>query len=280
MGNRSCLAQAVAAEPQWLVFGWRAGGRPIDRFCELGGKSVRLIGIAFFEPAFLLGNGLHARFTAALASMENRDRSCAGAAGRGYVRTHRHHVHRAGAIADAAHRHPVRRRPWSIRWCRPSAALTNLGSNFLERLGNQRATASTACSGPTRAAAAPPRARKRRATGPGSKATGIGEERRVGVFVGDNRKTWGGVAGIGARVAPGINIGFSVDQSRTAIDVPLALQSATIDLTQLGFNASVDSGPWTWASAVVHGFGNINSRRDTGASALRPPATTRGSTAC
>src|SRR5205085_6226018 len=69
-------------------------------------------------------------------------------------------------------------------------------------------------------------------------------------FAGDRRKTWGGVAGIGARVAPGINIGFSVDQSRTNIDVPLALQSASLDLTQLGFNASVDSGPWTWAMAV------------------------------
>src|SRR5205085_11908169 len=82
-------------------------------------------------------------------------------------------------------------------------------------------------------------------------------------FVGDRRKTWGGVAGIGARVAPGINIGFSVDQSRTNIDVPLALQSATLDLTQLGFNASVDKGPWTWAVALVHGFGQVNSNRDT-----------------
>ena len=67
-----------------------------------------------------------------------------------------------------------------------------------------------------------------------------------------------------ARVAPGVNVGFSVDQSRTAIDVPLALQSATLDLTQLGFNASVDKGPWTWAMALVHGFGKINSSRDTG----------------
>lgn len=32
-------------------------------------------------------------------------------------------------------------------------------------------------------------------------------------------------------------------KSRTDIDVPLALQSATIDLSQLGFNASVDKGP-------------------------------------
>jgi uncharacterized protein with beta-barrel porin domain len=55
-----------------------------------------------------------------------------------------------------------------------------------------------------------------------------------------------------------------VDQSRTAIDVPLALQSATLDLTQIGLNASVDHGPWTWAIALVHAFGQINTSRDTG----------------
>ncbi len=44
----------------------------------------------------------------------------------------------------------------------------------------------------------------------------------------------------------------------------MALQSATLDLTQFGFNASVDKGPWTWAIALVHGFGDIDSRRDTG----------------
>ena len=85
-----------------------------------------------------------------------------------------------------------------------------------------------------------------------------------GDFVGDRRQTWGGVAGFGARIATGVNVGFSVDQSRTKIDVPVALQSATLDLTQLGFNASVDKGPWTWAVALVHGFGKINSSRDTG----------------
>ena len=83
-------------------------------------------------------------------------------------------------------------------------------------------------------------------------------------FVGDHRQTWGGVAGLGAMVAPGVNLGVSVDQSRTAIDVPLAPQSATLDLTQFGFNASLDNGPWTWAVALVHGFGKINSSRDTG----------------
>jgi uncharacterized protein with beta-barrel porin domain len=46
--------------------------------------------------------------------------------------------------------------------------------------------------------------------------------------------------------------------------VPLALQVAKLDLTQLGFNASVDRGPWTGAVALVHGFGDIHSIRNTG----------------
>ena len=145
-----------------------------------------------------------------------------------------------------------------------NAALANLGSNFLERLGNQwggfnRLQRTNPGGGGASEATEAPRYR--------TWFEGYGNYTKngpVGDFVGDTRKTWGGVAGIGARVAPGINLGLSVDQSRSAIDIPLALQSATIDLTQIGFTASVDSGPWTWASAVVHGFGNINSRRDTG----------------
>ena len=145
------------------------------------------------------------------------------------------------------------------------AAVTNLGSSFLERLGNQssngfnRMQRSNPGGGGASESAEAPRYR--------TWFEGYGISATNGPlvnFVGDKRKTLGGVAGIGARVAPGINIGFSVDQSRSDIDIPLALQSATIDLTQLGFTASVDSGPWTWASAAVHGFGNINSRRDTG----------------
>ena len=145
------------------------------------------------------------------------------------------------------------------------AAVTNLGSNFLERLGDQ------ATNGFGRAS------RNNPGGGGGSEATdeprfrtwgeAYGISARAGAqgdFVGDHRQTWGGVAGLGALVAPGVNVGFSVDQSRTAIDVPLALQSATLDLTQFGFNASVDKGPWTWAIALVHGFGNVNSSRDTG----------------
>jgi uncharacterized protein with beta-barrel porin domain len=145
------------------------------------------------------------------------------------------------------------------------ATVANLGSNFLERLGNQSTNGFNRMS------------RNNPGGGGASEATegpryrtwfeGYGISATNGPildFVGDNRQTWGGVAGIGARVGPGINVGFSVDQSHTAIDVPLALQTAAINLTQLGFNASLDKGPWTWAVALVHGFGNIHSSRDTG----------------
>jgi uncharacterized protein with beta-barrel porin domain len=145
------------------------------------------------------------------------------------------------------------------------ATVTNLGSNFLERLGNQAtngfgtALRNNPGGGGASATTDEPRFRT------WGEAYGISTtDGTQGAFVGDRRQTWGGVAGFGARVTPGVNVGFSVDQSRTAIDVPLAFQSATIDLTQLGFNASVDKGPWTWAIALVHGFGKINSSRDTG----------------
>jgi uncharacterized protein with beta-barrel porin domain len=145
------------------------------------------------------------------------------------------------------------------------AAVTNLGSNFLERLGNQatngfgRASRNNPGGGGASEATDGPRFRT------WGEAYGISARTSAqGDFVGDHRQTWGGVAGVGALVAPGVNVGLSVDQSHTAIDVPLALQSATLDLTQLGVNASVDKGPWTWAIALVHGFGTINSSRDTG----------------
>src|SRR5437868_4301050 len=145
------------------------------------------------------------------------------------------------------------------------AAAANLVSSFLERLGNQatggfnrNSRTNPGGGGASEAAQGP----QFRAWG---EAYGISATTGpLGFYVGDHRQTWGGVAGIGARVAPGVNVGFSVDQSRTAIDVPLAFQSASLDLTQLGFNASVDKGPWTWAVALVHGFGTVNSNRDTG----------------
>jgi uncharacterized protein with beta-barrel porin domain len=150
------------------------------------------------------------------------------------------------------------------------SAVINLGSNFLERLGAQATGgfdrglrdnpggggASEAIEGP-----------HIRAWG---EAYGISARtNNQGLFFGDKRTTGGGVAGIGGVVAPGVNIGFSADQSGTNVDVPLALQSATLDLTQLGFNASVDKGPWTWALALVHGFGSVNTSRDTGGGIAR-----------
>jgi uncharacterized protein with beta-barrel porin domain len=145
------------------------------------------------------------------------------------------------------------------------ATVANLGSSFLERLNNQstngfnRLARTNPLGGGASESMEAPTYRTWFESYGISMTNGA-----VGGYVGDSRKTWGGVAGIGARVAPGFNISFSVDQSHTDIDVPLALQSATIDLTQLGFNASLDRGPWTWAVALVHGLGKINSSRDTG----------------
>jgi uncharacterized protein with beta-barrel porin domain len=146
------------------------------------------------------------------------------------------------------------------------SAVANLGSNFLERLGSQatsgfgRALRNNPGGGGASETTDEPRFRT------WEEVYGISTTNAAqGDFVGDRRQTWGGVAGLGARLMPGVNVGVSVDQSHTSIDVPLALQSATLDLTQIGFNGSVDKGPWTWAFALVHGFGKINSSRDTGA---------------
>ena len=107
-----------------------------------------------------------------------------------------------------------------------ASTVTNLGSNFLERLSATNGFRRMMRTNPGGGGAS--ERPKRRATGPGSRVTAFRPPTgRLGLFAGDNRKTWGGVAGIGARVAPGFNVGFSVDQSRTDIDVPLALQSAT-----------------------------------------------------
>jgi uncharacterized protein with beta-barrel porin domain len=144
--------------------------------------------------------------------------------------------------------------------------VANLGSSFLERLGNQASHGfgntlrnNPGGGGASEATDTPLLFRS------WAEAYGITtNDSAQGVFVGDHRQTAGGVAGLGATLAPGVNVGISIDQSRTGIDIPVALQSASLDLTQFGFNASIDKGPWTWAMAVVHGVGQIDSRRDTG----------------
>jgi outer membrane autotransporter protein len=145
-------------------------------------------------------------------------------------------------------------------------SLFDLGSNFLRRSGDRASWGYNAAAGQNpggggaAASSAPPTFR--------SWAEFYGVSAHTdpqGAFTGDRRKTFGGVAGLAANVLPGLAIGVTVDQSDTRIDMPLALQSARLGLTQLGFNASYSIGAWTLAGAVVHGWGRIDSRRDTGA---------------
>lgn len=82
-----------------------------------------------------------------------------------------------------------------------------------------------------------------------------------GTFAGDDRDSFGVVGGFAARWAPGLNVGVSVDQSRTRIEVPFSRQSATMDMTQVGVYATYEHGPWTFAAAGVHGFATISSSR-------------------
>lgn len=84
-----------------------------------------------------------------------------------------------------------------------------------------------------------------------------------GTFTGDERRTYGGVVGLGTTVAPGLNVGMTLDLSNTKIDMPAALQSADMGLAQLGFNASYTFGAWTLAAVVVHGWANVAAQRDT-----------------
>jgi uncharacterized protein with beta-barrel porin domain len=75
---------------------------------------------------------------------------------------------------------------------------------------------------------------------------GYGLAARTGAqsdFPGDRRRTYGGILGFGAMVAPGVAFGLSVDRSRTKIDVTGLAQSGRIDLTQIGFNGSFERGP-------------------------------------
>src|SRR5712672_328696 len=82
-----------------------------------------------------------------------------------------------------------------------------------------------------------------------------------GDFTGDSRKTYGGVAGVGATVAPGLNLGISVDQSQSIIDVAGLAQSGRIDLTQVGAIAGYENGPWNINATLVRGFGDVHSSR-------------------
>ncbi|RTL52923.1 MAG: autotransporter domain-containing protein [Bradyrhizobiaceae bacterium] len=143
-----------------------------------------------------------------------------------------------------------------------AASQLDLGSNFLQRLGRVAAYGyaqrdNSGGGGASQSTAAPLYRSWYEVYG---QSADTGPQ---GTYVGDNRKTVGGVAGIGMNLTPNFNLGVSIDQSHTWIDAPLALQTAGLDLTQIGINGAYTNGPWTAAFAAVHGFASIKSSRAT-----------------
>lgn len=80
-------------------------------------------------------------------------------------------------------------------------------------------------------------------------------------FLGDRRRTYGGVAGFGMTVAPGATVGLSVDQSRIRIEIPGTSQTGRINLTQVGVNGLFEHGPWALATSLIYGFGRVHTSR-------------------
>lgn len=154
-----------------------------------------------------------------------------------------------------------------------SGAISDLTSKFLRDNANQAASSSKngsalntlgggadlAASGSADAAARP---------GYRFWMEGYGLNSRTGAqgtFTGDERKTFGGIAGVGISLPSGWSAGVSIDQGQTKIDVTGLPQSSRIDLTQFGGNIAYETGPWTFTTAAIHGFGDVKaSRTDTG----------------
>lgn len=139
--------------------------------------------------------------------------------------------------------------------------ILDLGSRLLERMGNAATwgNAGAQQQNPGGGGAPQQTAPRFRAYG---EAYGLSSRTDTqGIFAGDRRTTYGGVGGFGYAVLPNFTVGLSIDQSRTAIDVPDAFMSARVDLTQFGVNGVYTQGPWTFVLAGVHGVGRINSSR-------------------
>jgi uncharacterized protein with beta-barrel porin domain len=140
------------------------------------------------------------------------------------------------------------------------AALLDVGSRFAQRLGalSSFRTAASAANNPQGGGAEPDAERYRTwFEGYGLRSTTDAQ----GTFTGDHRKTYGGVAGVGATIAPGLNVGLSVDHSQTRVGVTGAAQNGRIDLTQVGALASFERGPWNLSATLVHGLGDVRTSR-------------------
>src|ERR1043166_9002905 len=142
------------------------------------------------------------------------------------------------------------------------AGLFDIGSHFQDRLGAQMSYRDGTSAGNNPQGGGAELSTERYRTwfeGYGTSATTDAR----GDFLGDRRKTYGGIAGLGVTVTPGVTFGVSVDQSRTDIDVPGA--SGRIDLTQVGVLGNFERGPWNLGVTAIHGFGTVHSSRfDTG----------------
>ena len=147
------------------------------------------------------------------------------------------------------------------------ATVINPGSSFLERLGKtRRATGSTGCRATIPAAAGRPEAAEAPRFRTWFEGYGISARNDViGDFVGDRRKilaAWPGSAPASRRAS---TLGFSVDQSHTGHRRAAGACSRPPSTSP----SSASTPPSTRCHgpgriAVVHGFGQINSRRDTG----------------
>jgi uncharacterized protein with beta-barrel porin domain len=140
-------------------------------------------------------------------------------------------------------------------------ATLDLGSNFLQRLGKNSTFGGNKAGNSNPAGGGAPSNEQPRFRSWAEVYGLVSDTDAKGSFVGDRRTTYGGVAGIGVTLAPGFNVGVSVDQSRTGISVPPAMQQATMNLTQIGTYASYETGPWTFAAAAIYGVAGIESSR-------------------
>jgi uncharacterized protein with beta-barrel porin domain len=140
------------------------------------------------------------------------------------------------------------------------SSLSDVGTQFLQRLGavSSFKTAASAVNNPQGGGAEALAQRYR------TWLEGYGLWSRTDArddFAGDHRRTYGGVAGVGVTVTPGVTLGVSVDQSRTKIDIVGGAQNGRIDLTQVGAIAAFENGPWNLGMTLVHGFGDVHTSR-------------------
>jgi uncharacterized protein with beta-barrel porin domain len=141
------------------------------------------------------------------------------------------------------------------------ATLFDVGSQFLQRFNAVYSfrSAASAANNPQGGGAEPSAEQRYRTWFEGYGLRSHTDAR--GDFTGDSRKTYGGVAGVGATVATGLNLGISVDQSQSLIDVAGLAQRGRIDLTQVGAIAGYETGAWNINATLVRGFGDIHSSR-------------------